>query len=103
MDVPEAADVDDQGIVRGPALGGVDLPGGCGVQGVSAQAVDGLRGEGHQAAVSDDFSGLAQGGFFFRCRFCAVGVYVNQLCLHDSSSLAAFALFWLLQSHFTIH
>ena len=48
------ADVDDQRVIRGAALGLVDFLHGLPIQGVGGQAVDRLRGDGHQAAPAED-------------------------------------------------
>ena len=46
-----AGDVDDDGVPCRALLGGEDAGHGGGVEGVGAEAVDGLRGEGDQAAA----------------------------------------------------
>src|SRR5574338_520985 len=47
--------MDEQGTLRWGALGGEDLGGGSRIEGVSAQAIDGLGGHRHQ------FAGAQQG------------------------------------------
>ena len=53
----EVADVDDEGIVRGPALGLVNGLHRRPVQGVGGQAVHRLGGDGHQAPPAQDLPG----------------------------------------------
>ena len=53
--LPRLRHVEDQGIVLGAALGLEDPPDRVAVQAVGAQAVYRLRGDGHQAAVLENF------------------------------------------------
>jgi hypothetical protein len=52
-------DVDDQWVGRGPALCREYLRHSLRIGCISAEAVNGLRGEGHQSAVPQNFNGLA--------------------------------------------
>ena len=55
LDLLRAGDMQDQRIVRRAALDLKDLRNGSFVQTVGTQTVNGLRGNGHQAAVFDNF------------------------------------------------
>ena len=63
LDLRQLGDMEDQGVVLGTALGLEDSGNSLFVQAVGAQTVDGLRGDGHQTAVFNDFS----------CRFHSTG------------------------------
>ena len=54
VDGDGTGDVDDDRIPRGALLGGEDARDGCGVEGVGAQAVDGLRWQGNQSSVAQN-------------------------------------------------
>ncbi len=61
-DVIEAGDVDDERVVGGPVLGREDMRDGVGVEGVGAEAVDGLGGEGHEVACPEVGGGFLRRG-----------------------------------------
>ncbi len=56
----------NDGIGRGSALGGVDAGHGLGVQAIGPQPVDRLCGKGHQAACSENRRGFADGRIVHR-------------------------------------
>ena len=85
-----AGDMDDEGIVLGPALGLEDPLHRGAVQGVGPQAVHRLRGDAHQAAVPQDLGRC--GDLVLDLLLLALGVpQVKISCLHISSPLSLFA------------
>ncbi len=59
--VPGRGKMQDQGIVRGTPLGGIDFRRRSRVEAVRPEAVDGLRGKGDEAAASEKLRSLSDG------------------------------------------
>lgn len=62
IDHRAVCDVEDQGVVRGASLRFVDARAGGRVEAVCAEAVDGLRRKGDEAAAAQDIAGAGDGG-----------------------------------------
>ena len=66
--------MNDQGIVGGASLGGIDPPGSIRVLCIAAEAVDRFRGKGHQAAAPQE-PGRVRGAVRETVRNAARGAY----------------------------